>query len=533
MENFWNSTSSSLLGIYDTWNNSSSSQQQDQLQYQDHGQNCTSTSSCDDYFPPPTMFSVLVLAFAKVLYGIVCLVGLVGNTLVIYVVLRFSKMQTVTNMYILNLALADEMFLIGLPFLIITFVFKAWPFGSIMCKLYMTSTSIVQFTSSLLLTVMSADRYVAVCHPISSPRYRTPSIAKFICLIAWTASAFLMVPIFMFADTTTNGKTSCNIIWPESVVMDGQKAFTLYSFTLGFFMPCILIFIFYFLVICRLRTVGPKNKSKEKKKSHRKVTILVLTVITVYVLCWLPHWIGQLYISFLSSPSSQVTPVSMSIILLVDCLSYANSAMNPILYAFLSENFKKSFARAFTCAANNKENVNTNAQHHPNNADQSVNPRTTRGGPSGMTSRTARGGTGTDRTRLQDQFVGVCDEELGEPTKKPFAAVSTAVGTAGGDGLSRAIVSKLNNTHIGKDEEEEDDDEDAEEIDIEEEDIPMTSRLAAYAAGGMVNRKSPNNKAPSSSTIHINPTDRQILIDSDVMGGSGDQQGIATDSTTL
>lgn len=220
----------------------------------------------------------------------------------------------------------------------------------------------------------------------------------------------------------------------------------------------------------------------------------------------------------------------MSIILLVDCLSYANSAMNPILYAFLSENFKKSFARAFTCAANNKENVNTNAQHHQNNADQSVNPRTTRGGPSGMTSRTARGGTGTDRTRLQDQFVGICDEE---PTKKTFAAVSTAVGAAGGDGLSRAIVSKLNHTHL-RNEEEEDDDEDAEEIDIEEEDIPMTSRLASYAASGMVNRKSPNNKdAPSSSTIHINPTDRQILIDSDIINGSGDQQGIATDSTTL
>ena len=69
-------------------------------------------------------FPMLVLEFAKLLYGIVCLVGLCGNTLVIYVVLRFSKMQTVTNMYILNLAVADEMFLVGLPFLIATVIFK-------------------------------------------------------------------------------------------------------------------------------------------------------------------------------------------------------------------------------------------------------------------------------------------------------------------------------------------------------------------------------------------------------------------------
>lgn len=142
---------------------------------------------------PSSLYPVLVLEFAKILYGIVCLVGLFGNSLVIYVVLRFSKMQTVTNMYIFNLAVADEMFLVGLPFLITTVMYKYWPFGRIMCKIYMTTTSINQFTSSLLLTVMSADRYVAVCHPISSPRYRTPFIAKFICLTVWTVCTLFVL----------------------------------------------------------------------------------------------------------------------------------------------------------------------------------------------------------------------------------------------------------------------------------------------------------------------------------------------------
>lgn len=108
--------------------------------------------------PPAAGYSQVMLTFAKILYGVVCVVGLCGNTLVIYVVLRFSKMQTVTNMYILNLALADEMFLVGLPFLIMTLNYRYWAFGWLMCKVYMTITSINQFTSSLLLTVMSADR---------------------------------------------------------------------------------------------------------------------------------------------------------------------------------------------------------------------------------------------------------------------------------------------------------------------------------------------------------------------------------------
>ena len=78
---------------------------------------------------------------------------------------------------------------------------KEWIFGVAMCKIYMTTTSINQFTSSIFLTVMSADRYVAVCHPISSPKFRTNVIARVVSLTAWATSALLMVPVFMYAAT--------------------------------------------------------------------------------------------------------------------------------------------------------------------------------------------------------------------------------------------------------------------------------------------------------------------------------------------
>jgi hypothetical protein len=74
---------------------------------------------------------------SMVLYTIVCCIGLFGNSLVIYVVLRFSKMKTVTNIYILNLAIADECFLIGIPFLITTMNLREWIFGNFLCKAYM------------------------------------------------------------------------------------------------------------------------------------------------------------------------------------------------------------------------------------------------------------------------------------------------------------------------------------------------------------------------------------------------------------
>jgi heme/copper-type cytochrome/quinol oxidase subunit 2 len=254
------------------------------------------------------------IIFQTILFAVVCLVGLVGNTLVIYVVIRFSKMQTVTNMYIVNLAIADECFLIGIPFLLVTMINKQWIFGNAACKAYMISTSINQFTSSIFLCIMSADRYIAVCHPISSPKWRTPLISRIVSLLAWTCSIVLMTPIIEHATELEPrpGQKSCIIDWnnnenitDNSTSATGATIFTTYTFVFSFAIPLVLILVFYCLVIQKLKTVGPKNKSKEKKRSHRKVTNLVLTVVTVYVICWLPYWITQIAMLSTTSLSNQ------------------------------------------------------------------------------------------------------------------------------------------------------------------------------------------------------------------------------------
>ena len=285
-----------------------------------------------------------------ILWSLICIIGSVGNGLVIFVVVRYAKMKTVTNMYILNLAVADLCFLVGLPFLITTAALQNWIFGFFMCKVFYILTSINWYTSVFTLTVMSADRYMAVCHPVRSLAFRTPMLSRLVCTFVWIASLLVMLPITMCATLTTNpckqDQYSCTLQWPSTNNNSNANAFIWYSLLLGFAGPTSLISIFYALVVIRLKNVGPKNKSKEKKKSYRRVTKMVLIVIAVYVICWLPYWVFQVALTF-----DAVTWWSMDAFQIITVMSYANSMLNPVLYAFLSVNFRKSFIKAFQCAS--------------------------------------------------------------------------------------------------------------------------------------------------------------------------------------
>lgn len=201
-----------------------------------------------------------------VLYGAICLGGATGNGLVILVALRFSGMRSATNVYIYNLAVSDFFFLMGLPFLIVTAVKQTWIFGSVMCKVFYVQTSLNWFTSVFTLTVLSADRYVAVCHAVWSMPYRRPGLSFAVCVGVWAASFLVMMPIFLYATTVEEGGVvSCTIQWPDGQAIGAERAFIWYAFSLSFAIPVSLISVFYLLVVVRLRTVGPNKNTKGKQ----------------------------------------------------------------------------------------------------------------------------------------------------------------------------------------------------------------------------------------------------------------------------
>ncbi|XP_074521528.1 somatostatin-like receptor F_48D10.1 isoform X2 [Halichoeres trimaculatus] len=293
-----------------------------------------------------------------IIYLTVFMVGLIGNTLAIYVVVRYAKMKTVTNIYILNLAVADELYILGLPFLTTQNVLSYWPFGSFLCRVVMTADSMNQFTSIFCLTVMSIDRYLAVVHPIRSTKWRHPRVAKVVSAAVWAVSFVVVLPVVIFSDVQETFN-SCNMIWPEPKNV-WSTAFILYTATVGFFGPLLIICLCYLLIVIKVKSSGLRAGFTKRRRSERKVTKMVVVIVVVFVLCWLPFFIINMINLVVIIPESSATA---GIYFFAVILSYANSCANPVLYGFLSENFKQSFTkvlciRSMRCKTNDADDGN-------------------------------------------------------------------------------------------------------------------------------------------------------------------------------
>ncbi|CAF0969803.1 unnamed protein product [Rotaria sordida] len=313
-------------------------------------------------------------------YAILFLIGTFGNGLVIISILRSYRLRTVTNTYLLNIAVADFVLLLSIPFLIVTILANGWIFGQVLCKMYYNFIHINQYVSSLLLAALSFDRYLAVCHPIQAIEFRTRTKCALIIAGCWIISVLFLCPTWVFATVTSEKYIvwygyqvqKCVIDFPAIIfTIPPEIVFTYYAFLLGFLFPVSMITTFYILVLVRLHHIRRKHRSELKERSHRKVTRIVLAVITAYFICWVPYWFLQIFITI--DPLIQSLRLNISILPanrnmrflkelthLTTIIGYANNCLNPVLYVFLSDSFREEYLLVLNCFRSRRKNQRNN-----------------------------------------------------------------------------------------------------------------------------------------------------------------------------
>ncbi|KAG8520774.1 Chemokine-like receptor 1 [Galemys pyrenaicus] len=288
----------------------------------------------------------LARIFLVVVYSVVCFLGLLGNGLVI-IIASFKMKRTVNTVWFLNLAVADFLFNVFLP---IHIAYAAmdyhWVFGKVMCKISYFLLMYNMYTSVFLLTVISFDRCISVLLPVWSQNHRRVRLAYMACVVIWVLAFFLSSPSLIFRDTVEqSGKTICfnnfNLSMADSasrpahsgqdpVAFSRQMVMSVTRFFCGFLVPVLIITACYFTIVCKLR----RNRLAKTKKPFK----IIVTIIITFFLCWCPyHTLSLLELHHHAVPSSVFRlglPLAMAI-------AIANSCMNPILYVFMGQDFKK------------------------------------------------------------------------------------------------------------------------------------------------------------------------------------------------
>ncbi|XP_006014025.3 C-C chemokine receptor type 5-like [Latimeria chalumnae] len=278
--------------------------------------------------------------FLPILYSLVFVFSLVGNTLVLWVLIKYKKMKSMTDVYLMNLAISDLLVVFSIPFLT-HYVLNTWSFGNGMCKLIASAYFIGFYSGIFFITVMSIDRYLAVVHAVLAMKTRTVAYGSIASATIWSAAILASFPELLFIKNEQTQNT-CEVNYLEGKEKTWKLFCNFKVMILGLIIPLSI------MIYCYSSIIHILIRSRNYKKW--KAIKLVFLVIVVFLLFWTPynivlflksleqlHYINDCEAGKKLFLANQVTR----------SIAYVHCCLNPIIYAFAGEKFRKKLSVMF------------------------------------------------------------------------------------------------------------------------------------------------------------------------------------------
>nr|XP_022309956.1 neuropeptide FF receptor 2-like [Crassostrea virginica] len=300
----------------------------------------------------------LEIFFKIFFYFLAFMVDIIGNSIVIFIIYANKRMRTSANILIVNLAISD--ILVGCCCMWVHLgnqITQNWPFGAFLCK-FETFVQVVAVVSSVItLTSLSIERLLIVMFPMKGRLSR--NMLTFLVVFSWVAALGTSAPNLkvrkkLEIQWRNRKDVWCDEIWPRFYTdtkcnsdQPGRKSYYVFLSIFMYFIPIVIMVVAYGLIGFKLfRRRIPGNGMNHVNCVHdnarRKVIRMFIVVLTVFTVCWTPQQALILYRVY-RDEQKQVPIFLKDLQYAALFIAYSNSAINPIIYAGMSEKFREGF----------------------------------------------------------------------------------------------------------------------------------------------------------------------------------------------
>ncbi|XP_063498670.1 histamine H2 receptor isoform X3 [Symphalangus syndactylus] len=311
-----------------------------------------------------------------VVLAVLILITVAGNVVVCLAVGLNRRLRNLTNCFIVSLAITDLLLgLLVLPFSAIYQLSCKWSFGKVFCNIY-TSLDVMLCTASILnLFMISLDRYCAVMDPLRYPVLVTPVRVAISLVLIWVISITLSFLSIHLGWNSRNESSKSNHTTSKCKVQVNE-VYGLVDGLVTFYLPLLIMCITYYRIfkVARDQAKRINHISSWKAATIRehKATVTLAAVMGAFIICWFPYFTAFVYRGLRGDDA--INEVLEAIVL---WLGYANSALNPILYAALNRDFRTGYQQLFCCRLANRNSHKTSLRSNASQLSrtQSREPR--------------------------------------------------------------------------------------------------------------------------------------------------------------
>ncbi|XP_005752605.1 C-C chemokine receptor type 9a [Pundamilia nyererei] len=282
------------------------------------------------------------------LFWMIALVGGAGNLAVVWIYLNFRRrLKTMTDVYLLNLAVADLLFLVTLP-LWAAEASHSWIFGTSLCKINSALYKVNLFSSMLLLTCISVDRYIAIVQTTKAHNSQVERLrcSRLVCAGVWLLALLLATPELVFAaPAKVESQDYCRMVFPTHLGNNTKILVLSLQVSMGFCLPFIVMAFCYSVIVATLL----KTQGFQKHKAMR----VILAVVVAFVVSQLPY---NSVLVMEAVQASNITITNCDHLNAFDkagqvlkSLAYMHACLNPFLYVFVGSRFRRDVVHLLRC----------------------------------------------------------------------------------------------------------------------------------------------------------------------------------------